>query len=149
VRAALGPKALHLAARRSAGALPFLDTPEHTRRARQALGAEKLLAVEQKVVLETDPGRARTVARSHLRLYLGLDNYRRNLLRLGFEPGDFENDGSDRLVDALYAWGGPEAGAARVAEHQAAGADHVCVQVVSAGSGLPRAGWRTVAEALL
>jgi probable F420-dependent oxidoreductase len=149
VLAALGPRALELAARRSAGAHPYLVPPEHTQQARRILGPGKLLAVEQKVVLETDAGTAREIARAHLRRYLASDNYRRNLLRVGFEPADFEHDGSDRLIDALYAWGGPEVGAKRVAEHQAAGADHVCVQVVSAGPGLPRAGWRTMAEALL
>jgi probable F420-dependent oxidoreductase len=154
--AALGPKALDLAARRSAGAHPYLVTPEHTAVARRAVGPDKVVATEQMVVLETDPGVARAVARANLDRYLSLDNYLRSLLRLGFEPADFDDGGSDRLVDALFAWGGPEAAVKRVAEHHAAGADHVCVQVFTAdqtaGGGLPtlpRAGWRTLAEALL
>jgi len=154
--AALGPKALDLAARRSAGVHPYLVTPEHTDIARRAIGPGKVVATEQMVVLETDPGVARSVARHNLRRYLGLDNYRRSLLRLGFSADDLEGDGSDRLVDALFAWGGPEAAVERVAEHHAAGADHVCVQPYTldqqVGDGppaLPRTAWRTLAEALL
>jgi probable F420-dependent oxidoreductase len=154
--AALGPKALDLAARRSLGAHPYLVTPEHTELARRAVGPGKVVATEQKVVLETDPGVARAVARRNLQFYLALDNYRRSLLRLGFTDDDVEGDGSDRLVDALYAWGGPEAAAKRVAEHHAAGADHVCVQAFDADTdvfggtaALPRAAWRTLAEARL
>jgi probable F420-dependent oxidoreductase len=154
--AALGPKALDLAGRRSAGAHPYLVTPEHTAIARRAVGPRKMVATEQMVVLDTDPGVARGVARHNLRRYLGLDNYRRSLLRLGFSVDDLDGDGSDRLVDALFAWGGPDAAAARVAEHHAAGADHVCVQPYTVdqqvGDGppaLPRAAWRTLAETLL
>jgi probable F420-dependent oxidoreductase len=154
--AALGPKALDLAARRSAGAHPYLVTPEHTEIARRALGPGKVVATEQMVVLESDPGVARAVARHHLARYLVLDNYRRSLLRLGFDPADLDGGGSDRLVDALFAWGGPEAAAKRVTEHLEAGADHVCVQAYTAdqeaGGGLPtlpRAAWRTLAEVLL
>ena len=156
ILAALGPKALDLAARRSAGAHPYLVTPEHTDIARRAVGPDKLVATEQMVVLETDAGVARAVARSNLQRYLVLDNYRRSLLRLGFDTADFEGGGSDRLIDALFALGGPQAAADRVAEHQAAGADHVCVQVFVAdqqtGEGppvLPRAAWRTLAETLV
>jgi probable F420-dependent oxidoreductase len=154
--AALGPRALELAAERSAGAHPYLVTPDHTAIARGAVGPGKVVATEQMVVLEPDPGVARGVARHNLRRFLGLDNYRRSLLRLGFPPADLDGDGSDRLVDALFAWGGPEAAVARVAEHHAAGADHVCVQPYTAdqqlGDGppaLPRAAWRTLADALL
>lgn len=154
--AALGPRALELAARRSAGAHPYLTTPEHTEMARRSMGPGAVVAPEQMVVIETDPGVARSVARHNLGRYLALDNYRRSLLRLGFGPDDLEGGGSDRLVDALFAWGRPDAAARRVAEHHAAGADHVCVQPYTAdqqaGDGppaLPRAAWRALAEALL
>jgi probable F420-dependent oxidoreductase len=156
VVAALGPRALELAARRSAGAHPYLVTPEHTASAREAIGPDKLLATEQMVVLESDPGVARAVARSHLQRYLVLDNYRRSLLRLGFTDADLDDGGSDRLVDAVFAWGGPDEAAARVADHHAAGADHVCVQAFTADQqrpdgfpALPRAAWRTLADVLL
>jgi probable F420-dependent oxidoreductase len=156
VLAALGPKALRLAAERSAGAHPYLTTPEHTARARAALGPGPLLAPEAKVVLETDPSTARDVARSHLRYYFELPNYVRNLRTLGYSDEDFAGGGSDRIVDALYAWGTPEQAARRVAEHHAAGADHVAVQVISPGTNSvtrtgvpPREGWRALAGVLL
>jgi probable F420-dependent oxidoreductase len=154
--AALGPRALDLAARRSAGAHPYLVPPEHSRIARAAVGPDKVVATEQMVVLEADPAVARGVARHHLQRYLVLDNYRRSLLRLGFDPADLDGGGSDRLVDALFAWGDPEAVVGRVSDHHAAGADHVCVQAFTAGQegsdatpALPRAAWRTLAEVLL
>jgi probable F420-dependent oxidoreductase len=131
--AALGPRVLRLAAERTAGAHPYLVTPEHTRTARQTLGPGPLLAPEQKVVLETDPAKAREIARASVDFYLGLSNYLANLRRLGFTDDDFADHGSDRLIDALVAWGDAEAISARVAEHHAAGADHVCVQVLSEG----------------
>jgi probable F420-dependent oxidoreductase len=132
VLAALGPKALRLAADRSAGAHPYLVTPAYTAQAREVLGTGPLLAVEQKVVLETDPGTARGIARERLRPYLSFPNYVNNWLRHGFTEDDVAGDGSDRLVDAMFAWGTLEQAAARIAEHHAAGADHVCVQVVTA-----------------
>lgn len=131
--AALGPRVLRLAAERTAGAHPYLVTPEHTRRARQTLGDGPVLAPEQKVVLETDPAKARELGRSSVNFYLGLRNYRANLRRLGFTDEDFADNGSDRLIDALVAWGDPETIATRVAEHHAAGADHVSVQVLAEG----------------
>ena len=130
VLAALAPKMLELARERSDGAHPYLVTPEHTRRAREALGAAKLLAPEQAFVLETDPARARELGRAHLERYIKAENYVRSWLLLGFEEEDTRDGGSDRLVDALVAWGDEEAVRARVAEHHAAGADHVCVQAV-------------------
>jgi probable F420-dependent oxidoreductase len=149
VLAALGPKALALAAARSAGAHPYLVTPEHTRAARALMGPGPLLAPEQAVLLETDPATARAQARDGLAFYLGLPNYVRNLRALGFTDADLAGGGSDRLVDALVPWGTPDEVAARVAEHHAAGADHVAVQVVApAGTGLPRAQWRALAAAL-
>ena len=130
VLAALAPPMLALAREAADGAHPYLVTPEHTRRAREALGAGKLLAPEQAFVLETDPARAREAARAHLERYIKAENYVRSWLLLGFEQADTENGGSDRLVDALVAWGDEDAVRARVEEHFAAGADHVCVQAV-------------------
>jgi probable F420-dependent oxidoreductase len=150
VLAALGPKMLRLAAERSLGAHPYLVTPEHTRGARQILGPERLLAPEQGVLLETDPARARAAARSALELYLRLPNYTNNMRRLGFGDADFEGGGSDRLVDALVAWGDAEDVEERVRQHRQVGADHVCVQVLpSGGDGLPRAAWRELAHVLV
>jgi probable F420-dependent oxidoreductase len=151
VLAALGPKMLELAAERSIGAHPYLVTPEHTRSARRVLGPERLLAPEQGVVLETDPERARAIARGALEMYMRLPNYTNNLRRLGFVDADFEGGGSDRLVDALVAWGDEQDVSERVREHREAGADHVCVQVLRepGAEGLPRAEWRALAHALV
>jgi probable F420-dependent oxidoreductase len=152
VIAALGPKMLELAAKRSLGTHPYLVTPEHTRIAREAVGAERLVAPEQGVVLERDPERARTTARGFLEVYLGLPNYANNLRRFGFEDADFEGGGSDRLVDALIAWGDEETIAARIQEHRDAGADQVLVQVIAEGGrgkALPRDEWRALAPALI
>jgi probable F420-dependent oxidoreductase len=126
--AALRPKMLGLAAERAAGAHPYFTTPEHTARAREILGAGPLLVPEQKVLLETDPEAARRVARGAMQMYLALPNYRNALLWLGFEEGDLEGGGSDRLVDAIVAWGDAEHIHARIRAHHEAGADHVCVQ---------------------
>lgn len=149
VLAALGPRMLELARRRAAGAHPYLVTPEHTRRAREALGQGPLLAPEQKVILDRDADRARSLARERIAMYLGAPNYRRNLVRLGFGPDDLDQGGSDRLVDALVVWGDLEAVAARVKEHRDAGADHVCLQVLLPERRLPRTEWRRLAEALI
>ena len=132
VIAALGPKMLEVARDRTEGAHPYLVTPEHTAEARQILGAGKLLCVEQKMALETDPVKARAVARKGIAIYLGLPNYRNNLLRLGFAPEDIDNGGgSDNLVDALVAWGDAAALAKRIQTHLDAGADQVCIQALS------------------
>jgi probable F420-dependent oxidoreductase len=148
VLAALGPKMLELARDRSAGAHPYLTTPEHTRRAREILGDGPLLAPEQGVVVDTDAGRARRTARSQLDRYMGLPNYVNNWRRLGFGEDDFANGGSDRLIDALFALGGPDAARARVREHFDAGADHVCIQVLTDDPArLPLEEWRAVAPA--
>lgn len=152
--AALGPKMLALAARRTRGTHTYLVTPEHTSRVRAELGNGPLIAAEQGVVLETDPDKARTIARQNLAGYLILPNYTNNFLRLGFSPDDLDNGGSDRLVDALIAWGDEDAIRARVQEQHDAGADHVCVQVLTATEGLgrgaaPREQWRRLAPALL
>src|SRR5215469_4487277 len=119
--AALGPRMLGLARDRSAGAHPYLVTAEHTRRARESLGTGPILAPEQAVVLETSPERARAIAREHLSMYLQAPNYTNNWLRLGYTPDDLGSGGSDRLVDALIAWGDVEAIRERVAAHLSAG----------------------------
>jgi probable F420-dependent oxidoreductase len=137
--AALGPKALELARDRSAGSLPYLTTPEHTRIARAALGPDRFLAPEQKIVLANDPAEARTLARDFLRYYLGLPNYVNAWLRLGFEEADIRDGGSDRLIDGLFGWG--DDALERVRQHREAGADHVCIQPI------PREG-RTVLDEL-
>ncbi|TDE00085.1 LLM class F420-dependent oxidoreductase [Jiangella asiatica] len=147
--AALGPRTVQLAGERSLGAHPYLVTPRHTAMARGILGDGPLLAPEQKVVLATDPDEARAVARPVVAFYLGLPNYVNNLRRLGFGDDDLSGDGSDRLVDALVAWGDVDTVAARIREHHDAGADHVCVQVLTGERGLPRQQWRALAPALV
>ncbi len=146
--AALGPRMLRLAGQRSAGAHPYLVTPEHTRQAREILGDGPLLAPEQKVVLETDPAAARAIGRRMVSFYLAAPNYTRNLLRLGFTEDDLADGGSDRLVDALVAWGDASTVLARVREHHQAGADHVPIQVLTPDGSLPLAQWRLLAEVL-
>ncbi|WP_436702121.1 TIGR03620 family F420-dependent LLM class oxidoreductase [Nocardioides sp. BYT-33-1] len=153
VLAALGPRMLDLAATRAAGAHPYLTTPEHTALARTALGPAAYLAPTQMVVLEADPDLARAAARRHLAMYLGQPNYRSSWERLGFTDEDAAHGGSDRLVDALVAWGDPERVAVRLHEHVAAGADHVCLQVLDRRAGwkdqaLPVADWQRLLAAL-
>lgn len=130
VLAALAPKMLELARDRTQGAHPYLVTPGHTKRARAILGAGPLLAPEQAFVLEGDATKARTAAREHLTVYLTLPNYRDNWLRSGFDEDDLAGGGSDRLVDALVAWGDEDAVRERLEEHVAAGADHVALQAL-------------------
>jgi len=149
VLAALGPKMLQLARDRSAGAHPYNVTPEHTAIAREAVGPDALVATEQAVALTTDPVVARAAGRQHASIYLNLPNYTNNLRRLGFADEDFADGGSDRLIDALVAWGDEAAIAARVQEHRDAGADHVCVQVVNLDDAAPQAQWRALAPALV
>src|SRR3954451_3200867 len=131
VVAALGPQVLKLSARRSAGAHPYLTTPEHTAQARELIGPEAFIAPEHKVVLTTDADRAREIGRKALDLYLGLTNYLNNFKRLGFTDEDLARPGSDRFVDAVVAHGTTDAIAARLKEHLDAGADHVPVQVLT------------------
>ena len=126
--AALGPKVLHVAGTRTAGALPYLTTPEHTREARRTLGGGVLLAPEHKIVLETDDEIARTTARDYLASYLQLRNYRSNLKRLGFTDDDLDDGGSDQLVDALVLHGSAVEIAEGLTAHLEAGADHVAIQ---------------------
>ena len=150
VLAALGPQMLRLAAERAGGAHPYFVPPEHTARAREILGSDRLLAVEQAVVLETDAAKAREIARAHTFRYLALPNYVNNLRRLGFGDADVVDSGSDRLVDAIVAWGDMTAVINRVRAHQSAGADHVCIQVLPQDpQALPMPQWREVATALL
>lgn len=130
VLAALGPKMLELAAERSLGAHPYFVPVEHTAFARQRLGAAPVLAVEQAVVLETDPSAARAIARQHAADYLGTVNYANNLRRMGWTAADLSGRGSDAVIDAVVAWGDVDRIALRVRQHLEAGADHVCVQVL-------------------
>ena len=148
VLAALGPKMLALAAERTAGAHPYFVPPEHTATAREIMGPDALLAPEQKVCLETDAEAARALARENMALYLGLPNYVNNLYRLGFTEEDVTEQ-SDRLVDAIVAWGDLDTIRARIQAHHDAGADHVAVQVLTPRGELPLAQWRTLADALL
>src|ERR1700733_5933303 len=131
VIAALGPRVLKLSAQRGAGAHPYLTTPEHTARARELMGPSAFLAPEHKAVLTTDPEQARTVGRKALDMYFNLANYRNSWKRLGFAEDEVSRPGSDRLVDAVVAYGTPEAIAARLTEHLDAGADHVPVQILT------------------
>jgi len=146
--AALGPRMLELAAERTAGAHPYFVPVEHTAFARERLGPGPLLAVEQAVLLETDASRARELARPYVGYYARLDNYANNLRRLGWADDDLADGGSDRLLDAVVAWGEADAVRARVKAHLDAGADHVCIQPLPAGD-LHLAQLRELAPALL
>jgi probable F420-dependent oxidoreductase len=150
--AALGPRMLQLSAQRSCGALPYLIPPEHTRWAREVLGAGALLVAEQKVVVDADPVSARALARRGVTRYFRLPNYTSNLKRFGFTDEDVAGNGSDRVIDAIVAWGDVDAIARRITEHLDAGADQVAIQVltdaVNTGSGLPRDDWRKLAPVL-
>ncbi|SPM40493.1 Flavin-dependent oxidoreductase, luciferase family (includes alkanesulfonate monooxygenase SsuD and methylene tetrahydromethanopterin reductase) [Mycobacterium numidiamassiliense] len=148
VLAALGPKMLALSASRARGAHPYLVTPEHTATARATLGSGPLLLPEQTVILTDDADEAHSIGTDWLRSYLALPNYANNLLRSGFSEDDLAQV-SPRLFDAIIAWGDEEAILRRVAEHHAAGADHVCVQVLLADpTAFPREQWRRIAAAV-
>jgi probable F420-dependent oxidoreductase len=148
VLAALGPKMLELAATRARGAHPYLVTPDHTRQAREALGDGPLLLPEQTVLLADSRDEARAIGTPWLRNYLALPNYANNLLRSGFTEDDLATV-SDRLLDAIIAWGDEDAILTRVNEHRAAGADHVCIQALTADpTEFPRDQWRRLAAAL-
>ncbi|MEY2570546.1 MAG: hypothetical protein QOE63_896 [Acidimicrobiaceae bacterium] len=149
VLAALGPKMLRLAGDRAAGAHPYFVPVEHTARAREILGPLPILAPEQMVVLETEPALARVIARRAMAVYLRAPNYTNNLRRFGFDDDDFADGGSDRLVDAIVAWGDVDAARERVDAHFAAGASHVCVQVLThTATELPDGQWQELAAAL-
>lgn len=149
VLAALGPKMLELARTEADGAHPYFVPPEHTAEARAALGTGPLLAVEQAVVLDTDPTSAREKARTHTKTYVGLPNYANNLRRLdpSLTEEDFAGAGSDKLVDAIVAWGDEDAVVARVQAHLDAGADHVCIQVIDGGTDPNTESWRRLSDA--
>jgi probable F420-dependent oxidoreductase len=132
VIAALGPLMLKLAAERTAGAVPYNVTPDHTREARAALGPGKLLAVEQKVCLETDATAARRLARRELERYMTLPNYRNNWLRIGFTEADLADGGSDKFIDAMVLWGDPDTVSRGLRAHLEAGANQICIQPVHA-----------------
>ncbi len=142
--AALGPLMLKLAAERTAGALPYNVTPDHTREARAALGPDKLLVVEQKVCLETDAAAARGLGRHELHRYMAMTNYRNNWLRIGFTEADLADGGSDRFIDAMVLWGDAATIARGLRAHFDAGANQVCIQPVH-GEGDMEARDRTLA----
>jgi len=149
VLAALGPKMLALSATAADGAHPYFVPVEHTVVAREHLGPDALLAPEQAVVLSTDADEARRVARGHMATYLNLPNYTNNLRRFGWGDEDLADGGSDRLVDAIVAWGDEQAVLDRVAAHHERGADHVALQVLPLdGASLPMDDWRRLATAL-
>ena len=148
VLAALGPKVLGLARDRAAGAIPYLVPPGHTRRARAVLGPGPLLAPEHKVVLDTDPDRARALGRTRVQPHLGLVNYTSNLRRLGWSEEDLSGDGSDNLIDALVAHGSPAEIAGQFTRHLDAGADHVCLHLLTEPDTDPLPGYRALAPAL-
>lgn len=147
--AALGPKMMALAGKRTGGAHPYLADPAHTAISRPILGDGKVLAPEQGVVLETDPGKARALAREAVAFYTSLPNYANNWRRLGYSEEDIATV-SDRLVDGIFAWGTAAQIAERVKAHHDAGADHVCLQAIT-GAGLDgaRQAWRELAKVLL
>lgn len=151
VLAALGPRMLQLSAQRGLGAHPYFVPPEHTKIARDVLGDGPLLAPEQAVLLETDPAKAREVARKFMTTYTRLPNYANNLRRLGYtddDIGDGKRPASDRMVDAIVAWGTIDDAVARVKAHFDAGASHVSIQVLDADPlALPMRQWRELAEA--
>ncbi|MCB2076210.1 MAG: TIGR03620 family F420-dependent LLM class oxidoreductase [Novosphingobium sp.] len=150
--AALGPKMLELAGKSTAGAHPYLVTPEHSAIARKIMGPGKLLAPEQGVIMEIDKVKARELGLDALTHYRMLPNYRNNWKRLGFAEDEIE-EVNDRLFDGLFAWGGIDRIAERVKAHHDAGADHVCLQVIQGASGgdmnVARQAYRDLAEALL
>jgi probable F420-dependent oxidoreductase len=150
VLAALGPQMLRLSAERALGAHPYFVPVEHTAIARKELGPGPLLAVEQAVVLSEDPTAARATARRHMKRYLDLDNYVNNLRRLGWGDADLAEGGSDKLVDAIVAWGGTGAIKSRIEEHRKRGADHVCLQVLRVDpASAPTADLERIAKAVL
>jgi probable F420-dependent oxidoreductase len=144
VLAALGPQMTALAAARTAGALPYNVTPVHTARARAIVGPDKWLCVEQKVLLVTDPSKARQVARQTMAFYMPLANYRNNWLRLGFSEADLADGGSDQFLDAMVAWGDASVLQQRVQDHFDAGASHVCIQALRP-DGYPLPDWDALA----
>jgi probable F420-dependent oxidoreductase len=146
--AALGPKMIDLAGERTAGTHTYFVPAEHTRFARGRLGSFKLVAPELACVVDTDPARAKAVAREYAKLYLGLRNYTQNLLRFGFTEADLADGGSDRLIDAVIPQGSAEQIAEVVRAHLQAGANHVCLQPLGE-EGIPRRSWTALAKVLV
>jgi len=149
VLAALRPRMIGLARDRAAGIHPYFVPADHIARAREILGADAMIGVELAVVLDRHPSSARETARRHTATYVGLPNYTNNLREFGFADDDFADRGSDRLVDAIVAWGDLDTIARRVKELRDAGADHVCIQVIRSDDEIPRADWRELAPALV
>jgi len=149
VLAALRPRMLGLARARAAGAHPYFVPPEHVAKAREILGPDSVIAVELAVVRDREPATARATARRHTAIYVTLPNYTNNLRDFGFDDDDFAGNGSDRLVDAIVAWGDIDTIARRVAAMRDAGADHVCIQVIRPDDEIPRVDWRELAPALI
>ena len=147
VIAALGPRMLELARDATDGAHPYFTSPAHTRMAREILGPDKWLCVEQKVVMTTDPPKARELARATARTYQALPNYRNNWLRMGLTEADISGEGSDAFIDATFAWGDAETIRQRIDEHLEAGASHVCIQPVNREGRFGEVDWETL-EAL-
>ena len=147
VIAALGPKMLELSSEKCDGAHPYFTSPSHTKMARDVMGPDRLLCVEQKVIFETDPAKARDIARKAAQTYQGLPNYRNNWLRMGLGEADIDGDGSDTFIDTTFAWGEIDAIKNRVQEHYDAGASHVCVQPIHPEGRMGDIDWR-VLEAL-
>ena len=144
------PRCCNCAAKRTDGAHPYNVSPGTHIHGSPVDGAGPLLCPEQAVVLETNPTKAREIARAFLAMYLGLPNYTNNFLRLGFTEEDCKNGGSDRLIDAIIAWGDLATISQRIRAHQSAGADHVCIQVLTANpKSLPSGEWRELAAALI
>jgi probable F420-dependent oxidoreductase len=149
VLAALRPRMVGLARDRGAGIHPYFVPPEHVARARALLGPDRVIAVELAVVLDREPSSARATARRHTATYVGLPNYTNNLRDFGYGDDDFAEQGSDRLVDAIVAWGNIDAVVTRVQAMRDAGADHVCVQVIRPDNDMPRGEWRELASSLV
>ena len=147
VIAALGPKMLELARDATDGAHPYFTSPAHTRMAREILGPDKWLCVEQKVVMVTDPNKARSLARATAATYQALPNYRNNWLRMGLTEADISGEGTDAFIDATFAWGDAETIRQRILEHLDAGASHVCIQPVNREGRFGEVDWKTL-EAL-
>ena len=149
ILAALGPKMLALSRDQADGAHPYNVSPTHTAQARKILGPDKLLCVEQKIILETNADRARDAARKMLAMYLQAPNYLNNWKRMGFNDSDFQNGGSNRLIDDNFAWGDQSAVIQRIEEHWSAGADHVCVQSIDPNNPVGPIGLAITDEKLL
>ena len=147
VIAALGPKMLALAAEKCTGAHPYFSSPDHTRFAREIMGPDAWLCVEQKVILESDPAKARDLARPVTKIYQGLPNYRNNWLRMGLTEDDI-NSLSDKFIDTTFAWGTVEDIKARITEHMDAGASHVCIQPVNPNGQMGDLHWQCL-EAII